>query len=102
MLVPPIYAKQLFIQNFMAPVWHDAHGALAACDRVVLFGYSLPPLDIEAEKDFQRAIAQNVRLSHIDVINPDTAAASRYAAAFPRLSVHWYHDLGRFLHTNPF
>jgi hypothetical protein len=100
-LIPPIYAKQSFISNFMAPVWQDARGAVAACDKLVFYGYSLPQLDIEAEKEFQRAIARNSRLRHVDVVNPDSGVATRYAAAFPQISVRWHGDLERYLASSP-
>ena len=101
-LIPPIYAKQPFISNFMAPVWQDARRALAACDRLVFFGYSMPTFDIEAEKEFQRAIARNRKLAHVDLVNPSTDSATRYAEAFPRRSVHWHSNLEHFLDGQPF
>jgi hypothetical protein len=79
-----------------------AHRALAACDRLVFFGYSMPSFDIEAEKEFQRAIARNRKLAHVDVVNPATASATRYAEAFPRRSVHWHSNLEHFLDRQPF
>jgi hypothetical protein len=101
-LIPPVYAKQPFIRNFMAPVWEDARRVLASCDRLVFYGYSIPPLDIEAEKEFQRAIAHNPRLEYVDVVNPDPAAATRYAMALARVSVRWHADLNRYLAGDPF
>lgn len=101
-LIPPVYAKQPFIRSFMAPVWRDARDAIATSDLIVSFGYSLPPLDIEAEKELQRAIARNDKLRHIDLINPDPISAGRYAGAFPRQAVHWQADLTRFLDGKPF
>jgi hypothetical protein len=101
-VIPPVYAKQPFISNFMAQVWQDARGAIGACDRIVFYGYSLPLLDIEAEKEFQRAMARNARLAAVDVINPAPLAASRYADAFPRQSVRWAGSLERFFTTSPF
>ncbi|HET6781733.1 MAG TPA: hypothetical protein VFH67_06530 [bacterium] len=101
-LIPPVYAKQTFIRNFMAPVWHDARRAVAACDRLIFYGYSLPPLDIEAEKEFQRAATRNHGLKYIHIVNPDAASASRYAEAFPRKSVRWHGDIARFLAEEPF
>jgi hypothetical protein len=101
-LIPPVYAKQPFIRNFMAPVWEDARRAMAACDRLAFYGYSIPALDIEAEKEFQRAIARNPRLTYVDVINPDPEAATRYATAFARVSVRWYRELDHYLAGDPF
>ncbi|MFL5910646.1 MAG: hypothetical protein ACJ768_08800 [Gaiellaceae bacterium] len=101
-LIPPIYVKQPFIQNFMAPVWQDARNSIASCDRLVFYGYSMPVLDIEAEKEFQRATAKNSNLGYVDVVNPSTTAASRYAEALPRLSVRWHGSLETFLAEAPF
>jgi hypothetical protein len=101
-LIPPVYAKQPFIRNFMAPIWEDARRALGACDRLVFYSYSIPLLDIEAEKEFQRAIAHNPRLAYVDVVNPDPGSASRYATALARVSVHWHADLARYLAVSPF
>lgn len=86
----------------MAPVWEDARRVLAPCDRLVFYGYSIPPLDIEAEKEFQRAIAHNSRLSYVDVINPDAGTATRYATALARVSVRWHADISRYLAGDPF
>lgn len=101
-LIPPIYAKQTFIHNFMRPVWSDARRALAACDRLVFYGYSMPVLDVEAEKEFQRAVARNSRLTYIDVVNPAPVSAGRYARVFHRRSVHWHPDLNDYLAAEPF
>jgi hypothetical protein len=101
-VIPPIYAKQQFIRSFMAPVWRDARQAIIAADHVVFFGYSMPLLDVEAEKEFQRAITRNSKLSHVSLVNPAAVSASRYAEAFPRQPVHWHSDLGRFLKAHPF
>jgi hypothetical protein len=68
---------------------------------LVFFGYSIPPLDIEAEKEFQRAIAHNPRLSYVDVVNPDAGAATRHATALVRVSVRWHGDLDRYLAGAP-
>jgi hypothetical protein len=101
-VIPPIYAKQTFITNFMAPVWQDARRALRACNRLVFFGYSMPPLDIEAEMELKRALAKNTNLRFFDVVNPSADTASRYAQAFPRLSVRWHGALSGFLRDPPF
>lgn len=101
-LIPPVYAKQPFIRNFMAPVWQDARRALGSCDRLIFYGYSIPTLDIEAEKEFQRAIAHNPRLRYIEVVNPDPGAATRYATALARVSVRWHADIHRYLAGEPF
>jgi hypothetical protein len=92
-IVPPVYNKQALIQRFLPEVWEDAQKALASCDRVIFYGYSLPPADIEAEKLFQRAIFGNSSLTAVDVVNPDPDAAARYARLLPDRPLRWYPDV---------
>jgi hypothetical protein len=96
-VVPPIYAKQAFLETFMKPVWEEATNDLKRTRRLVFFGYSLPPTDIEAEKLFQRAVKQNSQLRWIDLINPDPGAASRYAEVFPQTPLRRYATLDDFM-----
>jgi hypothetical protein len=89
-IVPPVYNKQSLINKFFPQVWEDAHEHLRQCSRLIFFGYSLPPADIEAEKLFQRSIFGNDRLAGVDVINPDPDAAARYARLVPGKSLRWF------------
>jgi hypothetical protein len=89
-IVPPVYNKQILIQRFLPEVWEDAGAALLGCDRLIFFGYSLPPADIEAEKLFQRAIYGNKSLASVEVVNPDPGAAARYASLVPHKPMRWY------------
>jgi hypothetical protein len=89
--------KQALIRRFIPQVWDDARNALLECDRLILFGYSLPSTDIEAEKLFQRTIVVNSSLSAIDVINPDPGAAARYARLVPTKPMRWYPSVSTFL-----
>ncbi len=98
-VVPPVYVKQPFLETFMRPVWREAAEDIARADRILFFGYSLPQTDIEAEKLFQRALEHNDSLNWIDLVNPDPAAAERYARAFPRLPMRRYASLAAFLRS---
>jgi hypothetical protein len=100
-IIPPIYAKQALIQT-VQPAWDEAREALRECDRVIIYGYSLPPADIEAEKLFQRALFANPSIGRVEVINPNPASASRYAQLLPRKSLTWHPSLGGFLEEAPF
>jgi hypothetical protein len=88
-IIPPVYAKQALRRRIQV-VWQDARTAIEACDRIVFFGYSLPEIDIEAEKLFERGIALNNRVRWADVVNPSPDAARRYAALAPAIPVRWY------------
>jgi hypothetical protein len=68
--MPPIYAKQALSAGLLQATRDDAKEAVSAADRLVFFGYSLPSLDVEAEKLFERSIQTNTNLTDIDVINP--------------------------------
>jgi hypothetical protein len=96
LVIPPIYAKQALI-NQMRETWDDARKAITRADRVVVYGYSLPQLDIEAEKLVQRGIVTNRNADWIDVVNPDPMSAQRYAGIAPTSSVRWYPSLSSFL-----
>ena len=91
-VVPPVYAKQA-LRSTIAPVWDQAKRSLEQADRVVFFGYSLPQLDVEAEKLFERALARNQALTSVDVVDPAPAAAARYAAISPGRPLRWHPNL---------
>ena len=101
LIIPPVYAKEPFIST-VERAWDEAREALATCDRVVFFGYSLPAADIEAEKLFQRGVAANPNLEMVDVINRDPAAASRYAALLRRKGLAWHPSPELFLTADGF
>jgi hypothetical protein len=92
-IIPPVYNKQALIQRFIPQVWEDAETALMQCKRLIFFGYSLPPADIEAEKLFQRSIYANEELDTLDVVNPDPDSAARYARLVPRKPLRWFPDV---------
>jgi hypothetical protein len=101
LIIPPIYAKQALI-NLIQPTWNEARQALETCDRVVFFGYSIPPADIEAEKLFQRGLNANKTLVRLELINPDPSSAARYATLLPKTPLAWYPSHDSFLSTAPF
>jgi len=101
LIIPPIYAKQALI-HLVDPAWASARRALEQCDRLVFFGYSLPPADIEAEKLFQRTITANSNVAALEIINPDPGSASRYAALVARRPLRWYADVDQFVASGGF
>lgn len=94
-VVPPVYAKQA-LRSAVQVAWDDAREALRRADRVVVYGYSLPGVDIEAEKLVERALAKNAA-PWMDVINPAPASAARFAEIGKTLPVRWYPSLDDFL-----
>ena len=95
-LVPPVYNKQVLIKQFLQDVWDDARRDLRGCERLVLYGYALPPADIEAEKLFQRSVFANDGLVALDVINPDPATATRFANLAPKKTLRWFPSVEAF------
>jgi hypothetical protein len=100
-VVPPVYAKQ-GLRSAIEATWIDARAELQEADRVAFFGYSLPDIDVEAEKLFERALFRNSRLGWIDVINPAAASAARFAGVSGSTPVRWYPSLARFQEAGAF
>ncbi|MGB7686784.1 MAG: hypothetical protein WBL45_13505 [Solirubrobacterales bacterium] len=82
-IVPPVYAKQALRPAALKQVWNDARQAIQEADRMLFFGYSLPSLDVEAEKLFERGLLRNDKINRLDVVNPSPAAAGRFAEVAP-------------------
>jgi len=95
-VVPPVYAKQELRPTILNQVWADARESIEQADWIVFFGYSLPELDVEAEKLFERGLAKNRALHCLDVVNPAPPAAARFASTSPSKSVRWHPSLSRF------
>jgi hypothetical protein len=72
-IIPPVYSKQT-LRQVIRVAWDEARDALEDADRVIFFGYSLPLIDIDAEKLFERSLARNRSLK----------CSSRYHSAEPR------------------
>jgi hypothetical protein len=95
-VVPPVYAKQALRSSAIQQIWSDARGALESADRIVVFGYSLPTLDVEAEKVFERSLSANSDAPWVDVINPAASSAARFAGVSAGRPVRWYPSLDLF------
>jgi hypothetical protein len=100
-VVPPVYAKQA-LRGAVQATWMDARRAIETADRMVVFGYSLPAIDIEAEKLFERALTKNASMSWIDVINPAPDSAARFASVAGAKSLRWYPGLDALLDVDGF
>jgi hypothetical protein len=88
-VVPPVYAKQA-LRSAVVEAWSDARTALESAERVIFFGYSLPLIDVEAEKLFERGLAANDQVRWVDVVNPGPESAARYAGLAPATPVRWF------------
>jgi len=101
-VVPPIYAKQSMRAEIIQKAWIDARSAIESADRMLFFGYSLPGLDVEAEKTVERSLLRNKHLKWVDVVNPAPSSAGRFASVSPSLPIRWYPALTDFLDADGF
>jgi hypothetical protein len=101
-IIPPVHNKEALIRNFVAPVWGEAAAALSTADWIICVGYSLPTLDVGAERLFKRAIASNPNLKAVDVVNPSPDSAARYASITTPKGIRWVYSIDRFLESAPF
>jgi hypothetical protein len=100
-VVPPVYAKQA-LRGAVQKTWADARDVVEVAERMIVFGYSLPAIDIEAEKLFERALAKNVGLAWIDVVNPAPESAARLASVGVSKPLRWYPSVERLLESDAF
>jgi len=76
-IVPPVSGKWNMMHNSMTGLWKLASKALQKADRVVVAGYSCPPLDLEA----RILLSENLRLNEnkkLYVIDPNPASAAKF------------------------
>lgn len=76
-IVPPVSGKRGMMHNEFGPLWEKAASSLREADRIVIAGYSCPPLDIEA----RMLLSENFR--HNDskklyVIDPNGESAAKF------------------------
>jgi len=86
-IIPPIVEKGTFLSAAVSPVWTQAWDALAAAERIVIYGYSFPNADAQTRAFFLRTAAARSRSPVLISINPDVGAAQRAHTVF-RPSVH--------------
>ena len=101
-VVPPVYAKQALRPKAVKQVWDDAREAIQGADRILFFGYSLPELDVEAEKLFERGLLRNEGIQWLDIVNPAPSSAARFASVAPTKPVRWYPSLQKFFEGSGF
>lgn len=85
------------LDQFLRPVWVDAEAAMVAAERIVFMGYSLPELDIRAERLFRKSIFANTEAKFVDIINPSPSAAQRFVEVSSPRPVRWFGSAESFL-----
>lgn len=76
-IVPPVSGKRGMMHNAMPQLWRLAAEALQQADRVIVTGYSCPPLDLEA----RILLSENLRANSskkLYVIDPNAESAAKF------------------------
>jgi hypothetical protein len=76
-ILPPVTGKRGLLHKSLEPVWAAAGTALSEADRLVIFGYSCPPLDFEARMLLGERV-QPTQLKELIVIDPSPSVAARF------------------------
>ena len=69
LIVPPTFFKTRF-EELLAPMWRRAEVALSQADLLAFVGYSFPDSDTHMQYFLARALADNVKLRQILVVDP--------------------------------
>ena len=76
-IVPPISGKRRMMHTGVLALWRAAADALREADRIVIAGYSCPPLDLEA----RFLLGENLRANkekRVYIIDPNAELVARY------------------------
>lgn len=76
-LVPPVSGKRGMIHSRVVPLWSKAAAALRDADRIVIAGYSCPPLDLEA----RILLSENLRANknkRVYLVDPYVGHAAKF------------------------
>ena len=76
-IVPPVSGKRNMMHNSITELWQKAGKALVEADRVIVAGYSCPPLDIEARILLSESLRQNSS-KKLYVIDPNHQSAANF------------------------
>jgi hypothetical protein len=85
LVVPPVTTKSALYgrTGWIRSLWTDAADALAAAERVVCIGYSMPPSDVQ----LRLLLGTNLADKSLVLVNTDTDTADHYARLFPRATI---------------
>lgn len=80
-------------------LWKKAMAALKNVDRLIIWGYSLPPTDIRTEQLFELSI--NKRAIDLCVIDPSESTRSRWRTRLPSARYWQYRSISDYLKEPP-
>lgn len=76
-IIPPVSGKRGILHKRIVPLWTEAGAVLREADRVVISGYSCPPLDLEARILLSENLKENTS-KKVYVIDPNPATAATF------------------------
>ena len=98
-IVPPVYQKEFPV--FIERKWKKAEKALTEAERIVIVGYSLPEIDLRAERLFRKSyMAQHDRSRLlIDVVDPRSEVVEKFKSLYHESTVRAGGKLAEFVTT---
>jgi hypothetical protein len=98
-IVPPVYQKEFL--PFFKLNWKMAEKALSEAERIVFVGYSLPDIDLRAERLFRKSYLACRNRSNIlvDVVDPNRAVVKRMKSIYRESKVRGRDGLQAFATT---
>jgi len=96
-LVPPLLSKT-YNETEWRYIWKNAGAALRETDKLIMWGYSLPPTDFYAEYLFRNALAQRGTklIQELVVVNPQEETVERFEALFRPRESRKYNSIDEF------
>jgi len=82
---PPSYFKR-YKNYFLQATWIKLHETLAAADKIVFIGYSMPDADVMIKYAFKRACFSKIK--KIVVVDPDITVKERYERVLGPITFH--------------
>jgi hypothetical protein len=78
-ILPPVTGKRSLLHQQFGSIWSCAADALESANRVVIVGYSCPPLDFEARMLLGEHVQPSVTRDLV-VVDPNPATAARFVS----------------------
>ena len=89
-IVPPLTHKSAILHNELHKIWVLAEEALNEANKIIIYGYSCPPLDFESSNLIQKSLKGKQNNKIISIINPDPNVLKRYAELIDPKSFHYF------------
>lgn len=78
-IVPPVSGKRIMMHREIAAIWGQAAKALQSAERIVIVGYSCPPLDLESRILLSENLRKNPNKKNVYVVDPNSKEAAKFS-----------------------